>query len=245
MTISKELLDELPKGCERPEDLLGNDGLMKKLKVRLMERMLGAELTAHLGYEDYTIGWAIIYSVPTWMKQTEGTIAAEIAVLQESGLVDSLMITDAQGNAQTQIQQIQSMIDADIDAIIVIAGSATVLDRVIEDACAAGIAVVNFDSLVTTGSVTAKINTDTLAWGEQAAQWMVDQLGGEGNIIVMNGPAGVSGSGDRRAGATPVLEANPGLVVLSETNTEYNVAPAQEAMTSLLFANPEIEGNLS
>lgn len=49
MTISKDLLDELLKGCERPEDLLGNDGLMKELKIKLMERMLGAELTAHLG----------------------------------------------------------------------------------------------------------------------------------------------------------------------------------------------------
>ena len=52
MTISKELLDELLKGCERPEDLLGDGGLMKELKIKLMERMLGAELTAHLGYED-------------------------------------------------------------------------------------------------------------------------------------------------------------------------------------------------
>ena len=51
MTISNELLDELLKGCERPEDLLGEAGLMKELKLRLMERMLGAELTAHLGYE--------------------------------------------------------------------------------------------------------------------------------------------------------------------------------------------------
>ena len=38
------------KGCERPEDLLGDAGLMKELKIRPMERMLGAELTAHLGY---------------------------------------------------------------------------------------------------------------------------------------------------------------------------------------------------
>ena len=51
MTITNELLDELLKGCERPEDLLGDAGLMKALKIRLMERMLGAELTAHLGYE--------------------------------------------------------------------------------------------------------------------------------------------------------------------------------------------------
>jgi hypothetical protein len=47
MTISKDLLDELLKGCERPEDLLGDAGLMKELKIRLMERILGAELTAH------------------------------------------------------------------------------------------------------------------------------------------------------------------------------------------------------
>ncbi|KKL17813.1 hypothetical protein LCGC14_2481780 [marine sediment metagenome] len=52
MTNSKELLDELLKGVERPEDLLGDAGLMKELKIKLMERMLSAELTAHLGYED-------------------------------------------------------------------------------------------------------------------------------------------------------------------------------------------------
>ena len=51
MTISNELLDESLNGCKRPEDLLGDAGLMKELKVRLMERMLRAELTAHLGYE--------------------------------------------------------------------------------------------------------------------------------------------------------------------------------------------------
>ena len=32
MTISKELLDELLKSCERPEDLLGDTELMKELR---------------------------------------------------------------------------------------------------------------------------------------------------------------------------------------------------------------------
>ena len=53
MTISKELLDELLSGVENADDLLGDKGLIKELKVRLMERMLGAELTAHLGYEPH------------------------------------------------------------------------------------------------------------------------------------------------------------------------------------------------
>lgn len=38
-------------GYEKPEDLLGDDRLLKRLKKALIERALGAELTAHLGYE--------------------------------------------------------------------------------------------------------------------------------------------------------------------------------------------------
>ena len=49
--INDDVLDELLRGCERPEDLLGDGGLMKDLKKALMQRMLGAELTEHLGYE--------------------------------------------------------------------------------------------------------------------------------------------------------------------------------------------------
>jgi len=49
--IDDGILDELLRGCERPEDLLGDDGLMAGLKKALMQRMLGAELTEHLGYE--------------------------------------------------------------------------------------------------------------------------------------------------------------------------------------------------
>jgi putative transposase len=57
MTISKELLDELLSGLKRPEDLLGDKGLMKELMARLMERMLGAELTEHLGYEPHGVSY--------------------------------------------------------------------------------------------------------------------------------------------------------------------------------------------
>ena len=45
MTITRELLDELLNGVEDANDLLGDKGLMEELKVRLMERMLGAGLS--------------------------------------------------------------------------------------------------------------------------------------------------------------------------------------------------------
>jgi len=190
----------------------------------------------------YKLGWANIYSVPTWMKETTGTIEKMADVLKQQDLVGELTITDAQGNANTQIQQIQSMIDARLDAIIVDAGSATALDRVIAQACSKGIVVANFDSLVDTNDLTTKIDTDQQEWGKLAAEWLVKQLGGKGQILVLNGPAGVSVSDDRRRGAEPVFKANPGIKILAETNTPYNAAPAQEAVTNLLFRYPHIDG---
>jgi ribose transport system substrate-binding protein len=193
----------------------------------------------------YTIGWANIYSVPTWMKETQDTIEDQVARMKEAGLVDELVVTDAQGDANTQIQQIQSMIDADVDAIILIAGSSTAPARVLEAACAKGIAIINFDSLVDTDKVTAKINTDSAEWGDQAARFLIEAIGGAGNIIILNGPAGISVSEDRRHGADAALAEAKDVVVLAETNTDYNVAPAQEAVTNLLFAHPDIDGVLS
>lgn len=51
MAIKDEILDELLKGYQKPEDLLGQDGIFQQLKTALLERALGAELTHHLGYE--------------------------------------------------------------------------------------------------------------------------------------------------------------------------------------------------
>ena len=45
MTISKEILDELIKDYKNPEDLLGENGLLKQLTKALLERAMEAELT--------------------------------------------------------------------------------------------------------------------------------------------------------------------------------------------------------
>ena len=48
--IRPELLDELLKDYQKPEDLLGQDGLLQQLTKALVERALDGELTHHLGY---------------------------------------------------------------------------------------------------------------------------------------------------------------------------------------------------
>jgi putative transposase len=55
MVIKKEIIDELLKGYENPEDLLGKEGLFKDLKKALIERAMEAELSEHLGYEKHEL----------------------------------------------------------------------------------------------------------------------------------------------------------------------------------------------
>jgi putative transposase len=50
MAITDEVLNELLRDYQKPEDLLGQNGLLKQLQKRLLEKAMGAELTVHLGY---------------------------------------------------------------------------------------------------------------------------------------------------------------------------------------------------
>lgn len=54
MTITpevNELLDKLLKEYKKPEEILGENGLLKQLTKAVIERALQAEMTSHLGYE--------------------------------------------------------------------------------------------------------------------------------------------------------------------------------------------------
>src|ERR1051325_11717476 len=51
--IKPELVDELLKGYQKPEDIIGENGLLKRLTKALLERAMNAELTNHLGYEKH------------------------------------------------------------------------------------------------------------------------------------------------------------------------------------------------
>lgn len=58
MTIGKkgiddEIIDNLLKDYKDPEDLIGENGLLKELTKRLLERAMAAEMTEHVGYEKH------------------------------------------------------------------------------------------------------------------------------------------------------------------------------------------------
>ena len=57
MTIKEEVIDELlgSREIKTQDDLFGKDGILKQLSKQLMERLLEAEMTNHLGYNKHAI----------------------------------------------------------------------------------------------------------------------------------------------------------------------------------------------
>ena len=50
MTVSNKLIDRLLADYKKPEDLIGEHGLLKQLTKRLDERALEAGMAEHLGH---------------------------------------------------------------------------------------------------------------------------------------------------------------------------------------------------
>ena len=218
------------------------------LAAVLVTGACGVDSAANTGSDTTTkalkVGWSTIYLAPSWMQQTLGMISDDVDKLKSAGTIASYETFNANGDTSQQIAQIRAMIQQKYDVILVDAGSSTALNPVLEQAVAAGIVVANFDSLVTTDKV-IRVGTDQVEWGRMTAQWLADKLGGKGQIIAMNGPAGVSVSEDRWKGAEGVFQKYPDIKVVANVHSEYNLAPAAQAFASAYQANPTINGVFS
>jgi putative transposase len=53
--INLDLIDQLLKDYKSPEDVLGENGLLKQLTKAVLERAMQAELSHHLGYEKHSL----------------------------------------------------------------------------------------------------------------------------------------------------------------------------------------------
>jgi putative transposase len=49
MTIDVKLIDQLLSNYKKPEDIIGENGLLKQLTKAVLERALQAEMSDHLG----------------------------------------------------------------------------------------------------------------------------------------------------------------------------------------------------
>lgn len=168
----------------------------------------------------------------TWMDASLNLIQAMAKTKAYKDRVD-LEVQSARANAQTQIQQINAMVQAGANIIVSWAISPTALNRAIRNACHKGVIFITWDAEVTEPcAYHVGINQD---WaGAGPAEWLAEELGGKGNIVFMGGIPGNMVDLRRNAAAKAVFAEYPDIKIIADTPSMWNNATAKQKLTEIV-----------
>lgn len=138
-----------------------------------------------------------------------------------------------------QFTQVDNFIAAGVDMILLNPADSSALEPAIKRAQAAGIIVVAVDTAAKGADLT--VTTNNVQAGEIACQYIVDKLGGKGDVIIQNGPQ-VSAVVDRVNGCKSVFAKAPGIKVLSsDLDAKGSRDGGLNVMQGLLVRFPKVD----
>jgi len=157
-----------------------------------------------------------------------------------------LVWNSANLDVSTQANQVDSMINQGVDAIIVVPVQADSLGPQVASAKAKGIPLVPVNAALNNKDVAGNVQPDDVAAGAQEMQMMADRLGGKGNIVILQGPLGQSGEIDRTKGIEQVLAKYPGMKVLAKDTANWKRDEAVNKMKNWISGfGPQINAVVS
>jgi ribose transport system substrate-binding protein len=143
-------------------------------------------------------------------------------------------------DVQRQISDLQSMMAAGANAILIYPLSPTALNRVIRQACDRHILVFTYDSTVTEPCA-YNVSNITARYGSNSAQWMVNEMRGKGTLVINHGVAGTTVTKVYDEQALHVFGKYPGIKIVGEFYGNWNDATSQEGVSKILAAHPELD----
>ena len=177
----------------------------------------------------------------SWRMQMVAEFENACKILQDEGVVSEYYITNANNDITKQIGDVRDLITKDVDIIAISCASGSALVDVCDEAMEEGIKVVSFDNYLVydDGEVheTARTGVDQREFGRIWAEWLVDELNEEGDIIVLQGMAGTAGGEQRWEGAENIFKNYPGINILGEAYGDWDYAKGKIASEQLIAAH--------
>ena len=193
--------------------------------------------------EGFVIGYSNGYWGNTWRAQMVEDFETRANDYKEAGVIADVMISNTNNDPTEQLNQINAMIDSGVDAIIIDAVSPTTIKSVVEKAQHDGIlVVVSNDPAYYDGTIC--VCGDNYTWQKIQAEWLVEQLGGAGDIVEIDGVAGNSADTLRVQANNDVLANYPDINVLAAAPGGWSETEAQALMTTFLSSYEKIDAVL-
>ena len=148
-------------------------------------------------------------------------------------------------DADSQAQQVEQAISQKPDVLVVLPQDGAALTPVAQKAERAGIPVVNIDRLFTApDAATSTILGDNYQIGVLAADYISDQLKCKGNVVEIQGLAGISVTEDRTKGFTDELKKkcpDGGVKIVASQPGDFNPDQGLKVMENILQAEKQID----
>ncbi|WP_137124128.1 sugar ABC transporter substrate-binding protein [Roseomonas sp. HF4] len=127
------------------------------------------------------------------------------------------------------------------DAILFAPADDRLLEAPVAEAIATGIPFVGFVNRMAGGFVSF-VGADDEDMGRRCAAFMIDALGGQGDLVLIEGPDSAPTSRDRGRGFRAAIAAAPGIRLLGTAPGRYLREPGRAAMAALLAQHARIDG---
>lgn len=179
----------------------------------------------------FVVGFAQDTLANDWRKVQVQEVQAVLA--QHPNI--EFIVTDAQGQTALQAKHIEDLAAKGVDVLITSPRDQQLLTPVIRQVYQAGTPVILLSRGISDESYTSYVYHDNRALGRQAAEFLLEQLQGQGRILILEGVAGASTTQDRGQGFEAVVQQYPNITLIRRT-ANFLRADALLAVDSLLTA---------
>jgi ribose transport system substrate-binding protein len=147
-------------------------------------------------------------------------------------------------DSAAQASQVETLISQNPDVLIILPHEGDALTPVALAAMEAGIPVVNVDrEFSTPAAYRTWIGGDNYGIGKSAADFIANELNCQGNVVEIQGVAGISVTDDRTEGFATTIEAEcgSGIEIIAQQPADFLPYEGLQVMEAILQANPDID----
>ena len=184
----------------------------------------------------YTIGMSQCNLGEPWRVQMN----ADIKAAADAHPNITMVWRDAQNKSETQQSQVQEFIQQKVDLLIISPKESRPLTKPVADAMDAGIPVIVLDRAIEGDKYTCFIGGDNVKIGRELGKYMVQALGGKGNVVELKGLMTSVPAEDRHNGFMDGIKGS-NIKIIFDADCQWLEPNAQNEMKSALSRFPQID----
>lgn len=190
--------------------------------------------------ETITVGYATKSSTsPFWVILNSG---AEQAA-KDLGVELIMLGPPKENDVVGQLSVIEDLINREVDGLIVAAADSVGVTPAVEKAKDKDIPVIAVDTAITGAEVSSFIATNNYNAAASAAEWMAKELGGKGNVVLLNGMIAQGSGKERYEGFRDTIEKNyPEMEIVFAKDCGWDDEQALKAMEDAVASFDQIDG---